>query len=142
MKRYLTLLLRVAIGIGFLSAVADRLGFWGPPAGYAVAWGNWDNFIHYVSVLNFGAGEKTAIALGIISTLLEIVFGFLLILGFRIKYTAFFSGIMLLLFALEMSFNTSIKFALDSSVFVAAFGSFLLAANPQSKWAVDNLIHK
>jgi hypothetical protein len=32
-------LLRIALGFGFLFAVADRLGFWGPPGAYPVSWG-------------------------------------------------------------------------------------------------------
>lgn len=139
MERYVTLPLRLSIGIGFLSAVADRLGFWGPPGGFAVAWGDWDHFIRYVSTLTFETNGAVAEILGISSTLLETILGILLIIGFKIKQTAFLSGILLLLFALAMTINTSIKYALDASVYVAAFGAFLLALHPQSKWCVDNL---
>lgn len=139
MGRYVTLLLRVSIGIGFLSAVADRFGFWGPPGGHAVAWGNWNHFTQYVSTLTFGTNDAMVEILGISSTLLEIILGILLIIGYKIKQVAFLSGILLFLFALAMSINTSIKYALDASVYVAAFGAFLLAVHPQSKWCIDNL---
>ena len=142
MKNIIILLLRVALGVGFLSAVADRLGFWGSPGDAEVAWGNWGNFIHYTSVLNFGAPETVANILGIIATLSEAAFGILLIIGFKVKYIAFFSGIMLLVFALEMSINTHLKSALDASVFAASFGAFLLAVQPMGKWSVDNLLKK
>lgn len=58
MKSYLTLLLRIVLGRGFLSAVADRFGFWRQPGDIAVAWGNWENFIAYTSKLNFGVPDN------------------------------------------------------------------------------------
>jgi putative oxidoreductase len=142
MKLYITLLLRIALGIGFLSAVADRFGLWGAPGETAVAWGNWQNFIRYTSTLNFGITGGIANALGIFATIAELVFGLLLIIGFKIKYVAAFSGILLLSFAVAMSLNTHIKYVLDYSVFVASFGAFLLAAQPESKWSIDSIINK
>lgn len=48
----ITLYLRLALGIGYLSAVADRLGWWGPPGTPQVAWGNFQNFLLYTAKLN------------------------------------------------------------------------------------------
>ncbi|HET7115391.1 MAG TPA: DoxX protein [Hanamia sp.] len=142
MKNIIILLLRIALGIGFLSAVADRFGFWGAPGEAAVAWGNWENFIQYVGKLNFGASGTIANVLGIIGTILEIAFGILLIIGFKLKSIAFFSGILLLVFALEMSINTHLKSALDASVFSASFGAFLLSIQPIGRWSIDYLLQK
>ncbi len=142
MKNMVTLLLRVALGIGFLSAVADRLGYWGSPGEAGVAWGNWENFIQYTGKLNFGASETTAKALGTMATILEVVFGILLIIGYKVKYIAFLSGILLLIFALSMSINTHLKNVLDSSVFVASFAAFLLALQSIGKWGIDYLLRK
>ncbi len=41
--------LRIALSLGFLSAVADRFGLWGKEVS---AWGNWENFIAYTQKLN------------------------------------------------------------------------------------------
>ena len=142
MKNIIILLLRIAIGIGFLSAVADRFGYWGLPGESGIAWGNWGNFVQYVGKLNFGASAAFSNLLAIIATILEIAFGILLIIGFKIKYVAFFSGILLLIFALEMSINTHLKSALDASVFSASFGAFLLSFKPLGKWSIDHLIQK
>ena len=60
MKNVIILLLRIALGVGFLSAVADRFGFWGSPGEPAVACGNWENFILYAGKLNFGASTSIA----------------------------------------------------------------------------------
>ncbi len=43
------LFLRLAISIGFLSAVADRIGMWPKEVS---AWGNWDNFLSYTQLIN------------------------------------------------------------------------------------------
>ena len=142
MKNIIILLLRIALGIGFLSAVADRFGYWGLPGESGVAWGNWGNFVQYVVKLNFGASSAFANLLAIIATALEIAFGILLIIGFKIKYIAFSSGILLLIFALEMSINTHLKSALDASVFAASFGAFLLSVQPEGKWSIDHLLQK
>src|SRR5690606_29755185 len=125
MKNCFALLLRIALGIGFLSAVADRMGYWGKPGDDAVAWGSWTNFVSYTSKLSFGATENVANILGLFATGAELILGILLIFGIRVKYTSFCSGFLLLIFALAMSFNTHFKYALDYSVFVAAFSAFL-----------------
>jgi uncharacterized membrane protein YphA (DoxX/SURF4 family) len=126
MNSIITFLLRIALGAGFISAVADRFGYWGAAGNAAVAWGNWENFVQYTSKLNFGVNPATATILAIVATVFEITFGVLLIIGFKIKYIAFLSGILLLIFAMEMSINTHLKSALDASVFVASFAAFLL----------------
>ena len=45
--------LRVSIAVGFLSAVADRFGLWGPPGTPGVSWGAWEPFLTYVAKLNW-----------------------------------------------------------------------------------------
>jgi len=47
--------LRLALAAGFLSAVADRFGMWGPPGAPNVAWGTWQPFVEYVAKLNWFA---------------------------------------------------------------------------------------
>jgi len=142
MKDYFIFLLRIALGIGFLSAVADRMGYWGQPGDLAVTWGNWENFVLYTSKLNFGINQHAANILGLLATISELILGMLLVLGIRVKYTSLCSGVLLLIFALFMSFNTHVKYALDYSVFVAAFGAFLLSTAPKNKWSIDRIIDK
>src|SRR5262249_57164882 len=43
--------LRLALAAGFLSAVADRFGLWGPPGTPGVAWGGFDPFLAYTGNL-------------------------------------------------------------------------------------------
>src|ERR1044071_4265663 len=47
--------LRIALAAGFLSAVADRFGLWGPAGAANVAWGAWQAFVDYVAKLNWFA---------------------------------------------------------------------------------------
>jgi hypothetical protein len=48
-----TVLLRLALGISFLSAVADRFGFWGVYGQPNVSWGNYARFVDYTAKLNW-----------------------------------------------------------------------------------------
>ena len=45
--------LRLALGISFLSAVADRFGLWGVYGQPNVAWGNYARFVAYTAKLNW-----------------------------------------------------------------------------------------
>ena len=38
------IVVRIALAVAFLSAVADRFGMWGPPGSKGVAWGNIENY--------------------------------------------------------------------------------------------------
>jgi hypothetical protein len=63
------------------------------------------------------------------ATLLEIVLGVLLIVGWQTRWVAFASGVLLLLFAVGMTVGTGIKTAFDASVFAASALGFLLSAS-------------
>ncbi|MEO7834538.1 MAG: DoxX protein [Ginsengibacter sp.] len=116
--------MRVSIGVGFLSAVADRFGLCSKDVS---AWGNWSNFLKYTQKLNPLIPPSWVPFLGWTSTILEIVLGFCLIIGFKISFTAKLSGWLLLIFALAMTFSVGIKAPLDASVFAASAGAFGLS---------------
>ena len=127
---YFSLFARIAIGLSFLSAVADRIGLWTLILGSEnVVWGNMENFIVYTGVLVPWIPNQILPLLAWSVTLVEIVLGVLLIIGFRQCIVALFSGILLLTFAFSMLFFTSFKAPLDYSVFTAAACSFLLYKN-------------
>jgi hypothetical protein len=50
-----SIILRLALAVGLLSAVADRFGLWGPPGKPMVAWGTFTAFLAYTAQLNPGA---------------------------------------------------------------------------------------
>ena len=123
----ITVYLRLAIGIGFLSAVVDRFGGWGPPGTPNVAWGNLHNFLTYTAKLNpwFPGGWIPLI--GWTATVCETCFGAMLILGYRTRLAAVLSGLLTLAFSIGMVCGLGIHAPLNYSVFVMSAASFLLA---------------
>ncbi len=117
------LFLRLAISVTMLSAVADRLGFWGENS----AWGNWENFEKYTRKLTFFLPENLSVFSAYMATFLEIIFPLMLIFGFRTKTGAYGAGFLLLTFALSMTLVLGIKMPLDYSVRIACAAAFLLA---------------
>ena len=133
------LYLRLAISIGFLSAVADRFGLWPKEIS---AWGNWESFLEYTQLLNPLIPASAIPALGIIATAAEILFGICLIIGFKTETIAKASGLLILLFGLAMSFSTGVKGALDYSVFAASAAAFALSAIKDKYLELDMFISK
>ena len=127
LTRFAAAALRVALAAGFLSAVAERFGFWGTPGTPGVAWGDWSNFLTYTARLNWFLPASLTPIVGAIATLAETAFALLLVLGAWPRYTALASGVLLLLFALTMTFALGIKAPLGYSVYVGAAATFYLA---------------
>ena len=126
LKDAAVMMARFTVAAGFLSAVADRFGFWGLPGAPNVAWGSFSKFLEYTAILNPWAPKSLIPIIGGVATFLEILFALALIIGFRIREAALGSAVLLLTFALAMSFTLGIKAPLDYSVFVAASSAFLL----------------
>lgn len=120
--------LQLALAFGYFSAVADRLGLWGPPGHPGVAWGDFHHFLAYVAVLNPWCPAALLPALGVLATIAETAIGIGLVSGWKTRAWALASGVMLLLFAGSMSYTTGIHSALNYSVLTDAGASFLLAA--------------
>ena len=138
-ERITKLFLRLALSLSFLSAVADRFGWWSVK--YSV-WGNWDNFLAYTKVINPWLPDILINTVAMAATGAEIIFAICLLLGFRTALFAKLSGVLLLLFALSMTFSTGIKGAFDYSVFSASAGAFALALLKDKFLELDNLISR
>src|SRR6476619_1771692 len=121
--------LRVALAAGFLSAVADRFGLWGPAGAANVAWGAWQPFLNYVAKLNWFAPSASIPVLAWVATVAEVVLGIGLLVGWQLRWFALAAGLLLLSFAITMTLALGVKAPLDFSVFAAAGGAFLLAAS-------------
>jgi len=134
--------LRIALATAFFSAVMDRFGLWGPPGTVNVSWGNWENFLAYSNSINFYASPTLGLMLAVIATALELVFGTLLLIGFKTKVTAIGTGILLSLFGIPMVVAFGIQPTFTYSVWIGASGAFLLASVPTYKWSIDNLLKK
>jgi hypothetical protein len=119
---------RFALGIAFLSAIADRFGMYGPPGGKSVGFGDWSHFVQFVAVLNFFLPKVLISPLAVLETIIELALGVALLLGIYQRVVAWSSGVLLMFFALTMSIALGIEVALSYSVFSAAGAAFLLGA--------------
>jgi len=140
--KYSQFFVRMAVATAFLSAVGDRLGFWGQPGTKYSSWGNWDNFMLYSNKLNFFVPELLQEPLAILATALEVIFGGLLILGYKTKLTAILSGLLLILFALTMTLAFGIKSSFSYSVWIGAGACFLLAHVETYHYGLDNYLNR
>lgn len=137
--KIIKLFLRFSIAIGFLSATADRFGFWGKDVS---VWGNWDNFVQYTATINPWFPSSIISTVGVLATVAEIVFAICLLIGFKTELFAKLSGILMLIFALSMTFSIGIKAPFDYSVFSASAAAFALSLMKEKHWELDNLMNR
>ena len=141
MRGFSSLFLRLALGLSFLSALADRFGLWGAFGRPNVSWGSFARFVAYTGKLNWFLPEALIPALAIIATCAEASLGLCLVIGWYTRTAALLSGILLILFGVTMTVALGVKAPLDFSVFSAAGGAFLLATCPEFPFSVDKLRH-
>lgn len=134
---YSTVFLRTALGSSFLSAVADRFGLWGAYGQPHVAWGDFSRFVAYTGQLNWFAPTAVIPALAWAATCAEMLLGVALVFGWFTRVAAWLSGLLLLVFALTMTFALGVKAPLDVSVFSASAGAFVLAAYGKYPLSLD-----
>ena len=137
-----TVYLRLALGIDFLSAVADRFGLWGASGTPSVAWGNFHNFLAYTAKPNPWLPSSWIPTIGWIATVCEFCFGLALIVGYRTRMAAVLSGLLTLAFAFGMIAGVGIHAPLNYSVFAISAAAFLLAGVERYPWALENWRHK
>jgi uncharacterized membrane protein YphA (DoxX/SURF4 family) len=109
LAKFSSVFLRLALGISFLSAVADRFGLWGVYGQPNVSWGNYARFVDYTAKLNWFLAAAMIPALAVIATAVETLFGLLLVLGWKTRITALLSGVLLTTFAVTMTMALGVK---------------------------------
>ncbi len=134
-KDLASILMRLALGAGFISAVASRLGLWGKHSS------GWNNFLDYTAQVNSFLPKAIIPGIAVISTVLETSLGLMLILGIKIKWASYGAAVLTLLFSLAMAYSFGLKEPLDYSVFAFSAGAYLLAISATDKWSIDYLIH-
>lgn len=128
---------RLALAASFLSAVADRLGAWGPPGGAGVAWGSVEKYEGYVAKLNWFLPPALVSPVGWAATSAEVLLAAGLLVGWRLRWVALAAGLLLATFAVAMTVSLGPKPPLDYSVPSAAGAALLLAAiSPAGKPAI------
>jgi putative oxidoreductase len=126
------LYLRIALGVAFLSGIADRFGlYWGRNVGY----GNFAGFVSYTAKVNSFMPAWTIPFLAWAATAAELFFGIALVLGVWPRWIALGSAVLLTLFGIAMAISFGIKSPLDYSVFSASAAAVLLALHevPRSR---------
>lgn len=140
MAKFSSLFLRLALGVSFVSAVADRFGLWGSYGQPNVSWGNYARFVDYTAKLNWFLPASAIPALASIATVAETLFGVLLVVGWKTRITALLSGILLAIFAVAMTIALGVKAPLNFSVFSAAGGALLLGTCTTFPYSLDELL--
>ncbi len=121
---------RLALGIAFLSGIADRFGLY---SGRNVGYGNFQGFLNYTAKVNSFMPASTVPFLGWSATFFEFTFGALLILGIWTRWVALGSAALLVLFGTAMAISFGIKAPLDYSVFTASACAVLLALHEEKQ---------
>ena len=137
---FASVVLRYALGLGFLSAVADRFGLWGPFGTPNVDWGNFSRFLEYTQAINWYVPAGMIPLMGAVATIAEIVFGVLLIIGWQTRATALLSALLLLTFGVAMALGLGVKAPLNYAVFTGVGGALLLASCKRFPFTVDELL--
>jgi putative oxidoreductase len=135
------LLLRLAIGITFLTPVLDRLGILGRAGTGNIEWGNWENFINYTTTLMPFFERPMVNVMGLIATIAEATIAVGLIVGCKTKYVALGSCLLTLTFIVFMATSVGIQKAINFGVFTASAASFLLSKIQYYHWSIDSLFN-
>jgi uncharacterized membrane protein YphA (DoxX/SURF4 family) len=142
LAKFSSVFLRLALGITFLSAVADRFGLWGAYGQPNVAWGNYARFVDYTAKLNWFLPAAIIPALAALATVAETFCRFFLVLGWKSRITSLLSGLLLISFAVTMTMALGVKAPLNFSVFSAAGGALLLGACESFPFSLDELLQR
>ncbi len=134
------LILRLALGIGFMLPVMDRLGLMGAPGAPKVSWGDWSHFVSYTNILVPFVSRAIANILALLATTAEAIFGVCLIIGFKVKWMALGSAVITFLFAICMIFSLGIGAPFSYPVFVFTGGALVLSGLGTYKWSIDDFI--
>jgi uncharacterized membrane protein YphA (DoxX/SURF4 family) len=134
--------LRLALGLSFLSAVADRFGLWGAFGEANVSWGSFARFVVYTGKLNWFLPGALIPVVAITATGAEVLLGLCLAIGWQTRAAALMSAILLLLFGITMTMALGVKAPLNNSVFSAAGGAFLLVTCSEFPFSMDNLLRR
>jgi uncharacterized membrane protein YphA (DoxX/SURF4 family) len=139
---FASLLLRIGLGVGFLSAVADRLGLWGAFGQPNVEWGDFSRFLEYTHTLNWYLPAGMIALLGVAATLAESLLGLLLLVGWHTRAAALLSGLLLLVFGVAMTLALGVKAPLNYAVLTGIGGALLLANCESFPFSVDESLQR
>lgn len=125
--RWLAVVVRFLLGADFLLSVGDRFGLLGPAGAPGVSWGDFAHFTDYTrSVTSFLPGSLAA-TLAVLATIAELGLGAALLLGFRLRFTALASALLLGIYGTSMMISLPAAEQFHYAVFVLGAGMLTLA---------------
>ncbi|HEX8529174.1 MAG TPA: DoxX family membrane protein [Cytophagales bacterium] len=136
------LFLRLALGVGFILPVLDRLGWLGLPGTGTVNWGDWKHFAAYTHSLVPYVSRPLADALAGLATVAEIAFGICLIVGYQLRYVARGAALLTFLFGVCMATALGPAAPFDYPVFVFTGAGLVLSNVQRYRWSLDALLQK
>ncbi|MBD0259572.1 MAG: DoxX family membrane protein [Cytophagales bacterium] len=134
------LFLRLALGVGFMLPVLDRLGWLGLPGTGTVNWGDWKHFVAYTHALVPYVSRPLADALAGLATVAETVFAICLIVGYQLRYMALGAALLTFIFGICMATSTGLAAPFNYPVFVFTGAGLVLAEVRHFRWSIDCLL--
>ncbi len=132
--------MRIALGLGFVFPVLDRLGLLGPAGSPGVAWGEWKNFLTYTGQLMPYAGKDIVGIGGLFATMAEAILGAALILGIKTRVAAIASAALTAFFGLSMAVFIDPMAPVGYPVYVFTASSLLLASLDDYAFSLDRVL--
>jgi uncharacterized membrane protein YphA (DoxX/SURF4 family) len=136
--KYAQLYFRLALGLGFLIPVADRIGWLGPAGQNGVSWGNWINFVTYAHMLMPYISRHGSSFMGLLASIGEVYIGCAFLTGYKTRLAAIGGFLLTLTFALSMAIFMGFKAPFFYSVYADSAGCLLLSTVPVFCWSLDN----
>jgi putative oxidoreductase len=133
------LIIRIFFAYEFGSAVADRLGWFGPP-GSGVSWGDFAHFVAYTHRVNAFLPLSFAFPLAVLATIAESTFTVTLLFGICTRLAGLGAAILLLLFGSAMTASGLAQGQFDYAVFLLAAGAWYLSAIDPTWLSVDRCL--
>jgi uncharacterized membrane protein YphA (DoxX/SURF4 family) len=133
------LVIRIFLAYEFGTAVADRLGWFGPP-GSGVSWGDFAHFVAYTHRVNAFLPASFAFPLAVLATIAEITFTITLLLGIRTRLACLGTALLLLLFASAMTASGMVRGQFYYAVFMLAAGAWYMSAIDPTWLSIDRWV--
>lgn len=130
--------LRISLAAAFLSAVADRFGWWAPFG--QGSWGSMAAFTDYVHQLAPFASGWFLTIIAWTATATEVVLGLLLLTGWRPRIVGTATCLVLIVFGMAMAVSLGWASPLSYSVFSAASGAAAYAVLDRRQSASTSLL--